>query len=61
MNTPASRYATPQQILHRAIAIEHEAETYASVGLFRQAADLRASAGDLRRLAAEAKKAGRVE
>lgn len=51
---PADRYATPQQIFQRAIDIEHEAETYASVGLDRQAADLNANAKTLRKLAKEA-------
>lgn len=54
-------HATPQQLYRRAVSIEHEAETYASVGMYRQASDMRATAGDLRRLAKEAKQAGRGE
>lgn len=54
-------YATPQQILHRAIAIEHEAETYASVGLNTIAADMTANARTLRQLARQASaKMGRM-
>ena len=48
------RHAMPHQLFQRAIAIEHEAETYASVGMYQQAGDMRARAGDLRKLAKEA-------
>jgi len=55
------RYAAPEQILQRAIEIEHEAETFASVGLNRIAGDMKASARDLRALAKEASaNAGRM-
>ena len=47
-------YATSQQLFSRAVALEHEAETYASVGMHRQAGDIRAAADDLRKLAKEA-------
>jgi len=54
-------YATPQQIFQRALSIEHEAETYASVGLGRIAADLNANARTLRQLARQANaKLGRL-
>lgn len=49
-----SKHATPEQMFRRAIAIEHEAETYASVGMLQQAKDMREVAGDIRRLAMEA-------
>lgn len=48
------RYAAPNQILQRAIELEHEAETYASVGLSRIAGDINANARTLRQLAKEA-------
>jgi len=51
-------HATPPELIKRAVLLEQEAETFASVGLSRQAGDLRDRAANLRRLSMEASNFG---